>query len=487
MTTPHPKKSGALFAAALLTGGFTSVLGGPYDAKSSVDKLVLEPAPPSNPLCFLGDTLCFDAQERVRWEIRDNNFDFDDSVNAATDDNWLLQRFRIGVLWKPVPGLKFYAQGQDSREINSDRPDTPGFLGAEGDDSFDLRQAWVEIGGTPGMPLNAKLGRQVLIYGDERLIGGFEWNNFARTFDAAKLIYKHEKFQIDLFTSSVVVITRSEFNKSDLFNGNESDRQQIFSGIYFTTAELPFGSLDLYGLLLNQKNGTVTNVEAGIPRPTPTGNNPLAQHSDFATFGGRLRGDPKKLHGFEFTVEGAYQTGQVRDQSLSAFAITAGAGYNFDAAWKPRIWTEYNYASGDRDPLDGSIETFQNLFPTNHKFYGYMDLFSWQNLHNPMVSFRVTPVKPVTVQLDYHAFWLATTDDVAYRANGLTPLRPLTGAAREADSFVGQEVDLTVTWNARKWLQIQAGYSHFFAGDYLADTGPSDDAAFGYVMATLNF
>jgi hypothetical protein len=34
---------------------------------------------------------------------------------------------------------------------------------------------------------------------------------------------------------------------------------------------------------------------------------------------------------------------------------------------------------------------------------------------------------------------------------------------------------------------LEAGYSHFFAGDYLADTGPSDDADFGYLQATISF
>ena len=80
-------------------------------------------------------------RRRARWEIRDNNFDFDDSVNALTDDNWFLFRLRVGMLLKPTPWLKIYAQGHDSREWLSDRPDFPGLFGAEGDDSFDLRQA----------------------------------------------------------------------------------------------------------------------------------------------------------------------------------------------------------------------------------------------------------------------------------------------------------------------------------------------------------
>ncbi len=486
---PPSKKYGGLFAAGLLTSSLLPVLGGEPDIKATSAKTVIEKAPGENPLCFFDDTLCFDVQERVRFEIRNNNFDFNDSVNDLTDDSWLLQRFRIGVLWKPAPWLKVYAQGQDAREFDSDRPNIPGFLGAEGDDNFDLRQAWVELGPTADLPVILKLGRQILSYGEERLVGGFEWNNFARTFDAAKLIYKHPKFQLDLFTSSVVVIRRDSFNTSDLFNGNETDRQQVFSGIYLSSNELPWGTAEVYSFLLNQKNGTTANLEAAVPITTPRGEtNPLAQHTDFATFGARFRGDPKKLRGFEFQVEGAYQTGQVRDLSLSAWAITAGAGYNWlEAEWKPRLWVEYNYGSGDSDPTDDDIETFQNLFPTNHKFYGYMDLFSWQNIHNPMISFRVSPVKDVSVQLDYHAFWVASTDDVVYRANGLTPLRPLTPEARAADNYIGSEIDLTVGWTVNKNVQILAGYSHFFAGDYLSDTGPSDDADFGYLMATVSF
>src|SRR6478736_4255920 len=98
MHIPRTKnKSGGLFAAALLTSSLITAFGGESD-KTTSGKTVVEIAPPGNPLCFLNDTLCFDVQERVRFEIRDNNFDFNDSVNDLTDDSWLLQRFRIGAL-----------------------------------------------------------------------------------------------------------------------------------------------------------------------------------------------------------------------------------------------------------------------------------------------------------------------------------------------------------------------------------------------------
>jgi hypothetical protein len=496
--TKSIKKSGALLATALLTGSFMSSLAGETISKPDGGKIVADIKPDGNPLSFADGRIVFDLQERVRWELRDNNFDFNDDINALTDDNWLLQRFRIGVMVRPTDWFRIYVQGQDSREINSDRPDFPGLLGAEGDDAFDLRQAYLEFSNYKEFPLGLKIGRQVLSYGDERLIGAFDWNNIGRTFDAVKIRFEQPKWWLDAFASSVVVPERGSYNQSDFFNGNELDRDQVFAGVYFSTSALGPQVIDLYALYLHEN----TN-----PRYFPT----ALGDSSFATLGVRIKSKPGAFApppdtvvatdgktvvtapaaprpvGLDYDAELAFQTGEVRGMDLTAFAAHAGVGYTFDASWLPRIAVEYNYASGDSDPLDTDVETFQNLFPTNHKFYGYMDLFSWQNIHNPAVSLRVQPTKTLSVQLDYHAFWLATTDDAWYRANGVTAVRPVTPTSRSADSYAGSEVDLTVTWNARKWLQIQAGYSHFFAGDYLEDTGPSDDADFAYVMATVTF
>ena len=463
-----------LFAAALFAGN--AIAGQPVKKPESK-----KPEAP-NPLSFADGKITFDVQERLRWEIRDNNFDFNRGLNAVTDDGFLLQRFRLGMMLKPVPWLKIYGQVQDSREFFGGRTLIPGTGGAEGDDSFDLRQAYVDISDYSKCPWGLKVGRQILSYGDERLVGAFDWNNFGRTFDAVKLTYKTKGFTLDAFTSTPVVITRNNFNQSDLFNGTESNRGLIFSGIYATLDELSFGSVDLYSLFINEPRGNTANLQGAV---STTGAN--ARHSDFVTLGTRIKGDPKKLNGLEFQGEFAYQVGDVRGLSLNAFAANVGVGYNFDLPMKPRIYAEYNYASGDGNSADGDVGTFQNLFPTNHKFYGIMDVFAWQNLHNAMLSFKVTPVKNVTAQVDYNAFWLADTNDTWYRANGITAVRPLNARSRAASDYVGSEVDLIVTWNATKNLQVQGGYSHFFAGDYLKGTGFHSDADFGYVQATITF
>ncbi len=55
-----------------------------------------------------------------------------------------------------------------------------------------------------------------------------------------------------------------------------------------------------------------------------------------------------------------------------------------------------------------------------------------------------------------------------------------------ANSHAGCELDFTVNTKLSQHLDMLLGYSHFFAGAYLADTGASDDADFAYLMLTLN-
>src|SRR5262245_18345046 len=123
------KKSGRLLATAVLVGASLSLAG--EMTKSPDARTVLEKKQESNPLSFCDGKIVFDIQERFRWEIRENNFDCNDATDHPTDDNWFLQCARIGLMLKPTTWLKIYAQAQDSREIDSDRPDFPTVLGAE--------------------------------------------------------------------------------------------------------------------------------------------------------------------------------------------------------------------------------------------------------------------------------------------------------------------------------------------------------------------
>ena len=410
----------------------------------------------------------WDLQERARWEIKDNVFDFNDAVDSINDDNWLLNRFRLGLTVKPADWVTFYAQGQDAREWFSKRPNIPGQNGAEGTDEFDLRQGYVEFSDYSKSPWGLRLGRQTLAFGDQRLVGPLEWTNLARSFDAGRVTYKGKGWSLDGFASTVVVAERDRFNESDLGNATGTGRDQVFSGLYFTTNALEFQTTDVYAL--------------GLHEDTATGD------TDFVTLGTRWKSTAGRFGPWDYDTEFAVQTGELAGRDLATFAGHVGGGYTIaDGILKgSRFGLEYNYATGDRNPTDDDTETFQNLFPTNHLFYGFMDTFAWQNMHEIACTWKATPLKNVTTRLDFHAFWLAETTDSWYRANGVTTVRPLNAAAEEASRFAGTELDFVVTWQATKHIALEAGYCRFFAGDYLADTGPSDDANFGYVQTTIS-
>ena len=106
--TPHIT---SLFAAALFAG---NAIAGTATTPAPIKT---EPLPL---LSFCDGKIVFDVQEHLRWEIRENNFDFNDATRSLTDDNWFEQRFRIGITLKPTDWLKIYAQAQDSREWLSD-------------------------------------------------------------------------------------------------------------------------------------------------------------------------------------------------------------------------------------------------------------------------------------------------------------------------------------------------------------------------------
>jgi alginate export protein len=62
--------------------------------------------------------------------------------------------------------------------------------------------------------------------------------------------------------------------------------------------------------------------------------------------------------------------------------------------------------------------------------------------------------------------------------------RPGTGTTA---SYVGAEMDLLATYDVTRHLQLYAGYSHFWAGEFIRKTGPSRDSDFLYGAIQYTF
>ena len=449
----------------------------------------------------------FGGSVRGRYELKDGygipgiagSFDFRD-FGANVDNDYFLERLRIrggytDQWWSALVEGQFSFAQNDKRFAYPNAPlVVPGTVQKKGNgpeaDVAELHQAYVTMGNHKKFPLSAKIGRQEMSYGEERLVGAFGWNNIGRTFDAAKMRWQNEWFGADFFTGRPVIPQDGVFDVS-----NDYD---YFSGIYANVNNVPKHTLDVYFFARN------ASAEAIAAVPSPQFPQPSAR--DIYTIGTRLKSKPGEFGSWDYTVEGAYQFGNFQDlragapvnrMDHNAYMFVAQGGYTFTETWgTPRIGLEFCYGSGDENSTDGEHQTFENLFPTNHKFYGYMDFASLQNIQDLRASFTLKPYKSLSIALEGHGFWLATTSDNFYTVAGAprggvgpTPGSNY-GVNSSYDPYLGAEVDFIVGWAFTRFAQLEVGYGHFFRGDYIESSLSalgSQDANFFYTQLNVNF
>jgi hypothetical protein len=455
----------------------------------------------------------FGGQERVRFEDHEGygipgvpglpakpNNDFRDHGADVSNDYWL-SRLRVHADYNN-PWWSAYVEGQSSLASGDERfayfanPTPPGTFNHQGDgpesNSIDLHQAYLTLGDLKEFPVSLKVGRQELSYGEERLVGAYGWNNIGRSFDAIKLRLQNEWLSADLFTSHIVIPEDGHF---DVFNEHE-----LFSGVYATSSKPPKNTLDFYFFARNASRHAIND------EPSPQFPQPSAR--DIYTVGGRVKSKPGELGNWDYLLDGAYQFGNFLDtragapvQRLdqNAFMVVALGGYTLSEAWaKPRLGLEFDYGSGDSNAKDGTHGTFDNLFPTNHRFYGSMDLVSLQNIQDLGLNLTLKPHPRVNVALMGNTFWLADTHDNFYNVagaprGGVTPT-PGNGFGinPKYNDYAGSELTLIAGWAMTRFAQLEGGYGHFFHGDYISQSWSAPgfgarDADFVYLQLTMNF
>jgi hypothetical protein len=358
----------------------------------------------------------------------------------------------------PRNWFRVFLEGQDAQAIGLRAdPDPPLF-----EDTFDLRQAYVEFFDREHQGFGLRVGRQELAFGDERLIGGFNWGNTARSFDAIRLFYTKPKYRVDLFASSVVVIEDGVFNKIQ-------DGANLY-GIYSSFQNvIPKATVDGYVLWRT------------LPRVV--GERGLSGDADVYTVGTRWVG--KLPADFDYKFELAGQRGHFARDAIRAWALHTQLGYTLaQVKATPRLLVEYNFASGDRNPQDGIRHTFDQLFPTNHYKYGIADQVGWRNMHNVRAGIEANLTRRLSAQFDYHSFWLASRRDALYGAGGAPVARVVTGASSR---HIGQELDFYGTMKLTNYLTFGAGYAHLFAGEFIKQATPGASTGFSYGMLTYRF
>lgn len=293
-------------------------------------------------------------------------------------------------------------------------------------------------------PVYARIGRQEVLLGSQRLISTLDWANTRRTFDGARVFRQGEKFDVDLFWLQPVVPNPQGWSS---VNNNQN-----FAGIWTTYRPKKGTFLDLYYLFLDN---AAPQTQQGIVR------SPYNVH----TLGTRYAGDQNN---FLWDVELALQLGERGQENIIAGMATVGGGYNFACApMNPTVWLYYDYASGDHSPNSGSFNTFNQLFPFGHYYFGWLDQVGRQNIHDLNAHLYLYPVNWMLVQFQYHHFWLDSSTDALYNAAGNAIRRSATGAA---GNNVGDEIDLILNFHISKHSDILTGYSKLFGGEFLQQT-----------------
>lgn len=414
---------------------------------------------------------------------------------ADTENDYMMERLRVRVGYTD----KWWGalvEGRSSLVQSDERLASTGPVAKKGNgpeqDSIDLHQAYVTVGNHKEFPVSLKIGRQEMIYGDERVLGAFGWNNIGRVFDAAKLRWQNPLFGADFIGSRVVIPEDEKFNVDNDY--------EYFWGMYGNSSKIPKNLTEFYFLARNASG------QAAVAVPSPQVPQPSAR--DIYTIGLRFKSLPAEFGNWDYTAELMGQFGNFTDtraglaaaprsQDHIAYALALNGGYTFADTWgTPRVALEYAHGSGDSNPGDDKHETFENLFPTNHKFYGYMDLVSLQNIHNIRPMIQIKPHRRVSMSLEGHLFWLADTQDNFYNVGGAARGGRATSATTYGvnpgyDSFVGGELDLITGVALTRYSQLEVGYGHFFAGSYiessLAGSGGAKDADFVYLQLIFTF
>lgn len=390
---------------------------------------------------------------RSRYEVK-RDFKFGESASGNNED-YLLNQARINLKWATTQDIIFFAEGQSADMQGEDAIDDNARPNIFADD-FDIHQVYIESSSELSeIPLALKVGRQKFNFGDQRLVGGVEWSNTARVFDAVLLTAgKIEERSAQFFTSRAVAVDPNDFNDWSKSGNRYAD--STFHGLFYTDKKAISSSVsELYYLYRDS-----SEVDDKI-----------------STVGAHL---VSNLSQIDLNGEFAYQFGDFGGLDHSALAFHAEVGLKINQDNKTRLALAYNYGSGDDDATDNKHNTFDNLYPTNHLFYGYMDFFSLQNLHNLELIAQHNLFGDLQVRFGYQNFWLSEEDSDAWYNAGLATVRT---AQQDASSYVGSELDITIRYpllNKRLWLETS--YGHFFTGDYVEDTGPSKNSDFFYLM-----
>ena len=314
--------------------------------------------------------------------------------------------------------------------------------------SIMLNEGWAMLHTSPWWDSTiffAKLGRQVLSYDDERILGANDWAMTGVTHDVATLGFNGKM-------NSLHIMLAYNQNDENTINGGSYYADGAFTyktmqnvWYHFEAPWLPLGLSLLY-------------MNVGMQAGTQGVN----EHVEWQ----QLAGGYINYHHDVFSLEGAYykQSGNSeKGIPIDAWMASVKAGLNPSKYYG--FVAGYDHLSGDDYvavrqagtiglPQHKVIKGFSSIFGSHHKFYGAMDFFYLSTyisgftpgLQNAYIGAYATPVKGLRIDLSYH--YMAT----AIKLDKL-------------DMTLGHELEAEVSYKLFDGLSVSAGMS-YMTGTY---------------------
>lgn len=354
----------------------------------------------------------FGGQVRPRFETRTGSASQFVSMRTRAH---LAHAFEHGGLFVQLQDVRLWGEEASTMDAAADALDVHQGFAWLGDDARWLR-----------------LGRQEIGLGGERLIGAVDWAQQARGFDGLRGRLPLGPVVVDAFGAQLA---------EEATGAAPLDRE--LAGVHLSTG------------------GPALEVQV----------HSIADGGDAWrwTHGARALG---ALGGWSWRAEANVQRGALASMDVAAWM----AGLRLARAIgpvTPTLWIDY--LSGDDDPADGVARVFDTLYATNHKFYGYADLFTNVPQHTGgrgLVDLALKlsgQVERVGVELAGHAFRAAAAD-------GLDSAR------------FGEEVDLVASYPLSTDLVVSGGGAWVDVGPALRQLrGFDSDRWFGYLMVDARF
>lgn len=266
-------------------------------------------------------------------------------------------------------------------------------------------------------------GRFEMAYGGHLVIGDVGWHETGRSFDGARarFLIGGDGAYLDGFAT--LIAEGSSVGASDPVGAGDV----YFTGVYAGLGPLldPALELDTYAL----------------SKVTPeTDDGPMPQ--DFTalevTLGTRMK---RRLERVVASVELGVQLGKRAPDNDRVIAYQIDMEALADVIGALRLGGGASWASGD-DPDTGNDESYDQLFPTAHKFLGMMDIIGPRSNVAAAALKARHAIARFKLAADAHLFW-----------------RP--EVAPGVDHYAGFETDIWGAWLLGKGLALRAQYSLF--------------------------